>query len=171
MKKRCRAGVGPLTPHRHCSAPQNLSRANTEAAVLLGRSVFCWMTTVFHNICLLRRIIKAITCTPPLTSSHMLTQAISQGVNLAAKSRRRNTHSETICHHSPTLLFKLVPIWNSSALEKKKRRRNNQGSVITLNWFSVLLRCTTGCWGDLFQTSLQRRAELPRQGSHAQWGF
>lgn len=109
---------GPLAPLllllRMCSERTQKQLSHRHGSFL------CWMTTVFHNICLLRGIIKAITCTPPLTSSHMLTQAISQGLHLAAKSRRRNTHSETICHHSPTLLFKLVPVWNSSALEKKK---------------------------------------------------
>lgn len=94
LPSRCQAFNA--APFRSSDTFLQNQRANT-GADLLGRGIFLWMTTVFHNICLLQCIIKAITCTPPLTSSHMLTQAISQGVNLAAKSQRRNTHSETSC--------------------------------------------------------------------------
>lgn len=98
------------------AVPQNDPEDKQTQGVWLRqvRTSLIGMTTAFHNICLFathNQLSEAITRTPLLTSSHMLKQAISQGVNLAEENRGRNTHSGTICHYSPTLLFKLASLF------------------------------------------------------------
>lgn len=106
---------------------------------------------VTHN-----QLTEVITHTPPLTSTHMLKQAISQGVHLAKRREKKKNWGKKHPlwqHLSPQ--SNLVIQTEQSCLKflsVLQRGQNNQGSMITLNWFSVLLRRTTGSGADLFQT-------------------